>query len=161
MKQRSVSIVVDNILFETDVKITDDMWQRGLAYNKNNVFRTVAGRDEVFVFRTGIDRDITMEDVEAFENANYETFEDYTNQAFDIHKITFAQGSNDWKEATCTCPSFNDNYMCKHIIGIANRLTAIDADEIPAALVPDYDDMPLFAATRGRPKKATAALDME
>lgn len=85
------------------------MWQRGLDYNRNYVYRTIAGCDEVFIFRTGIDRDITLEDVDAFEQANYTSFEEFTEQAFDIHKITFSQDADDWKQAVCTCRSFSDS----------------------------------------------------
>lgn len=162
-KQRSVSIVVDNIAFQTDVIITASMWQRGLSYAKNYVHRPMLDSNniEFFVFRTGIDKPITLADVDAFEQANYNSFDEFSMRAFDIHKITFPGDASNWQKAVCTCQSFNDCYMCKHVIGIAHQLKAIAASQIPTAAEPNYDNQPLFAARRGRPSKATAALEVE
>lgn len=52
-----------------------------------------------------------------------------------IHKgnrLCFGDKSKDsalWKRATCTCPAFGDKYMCKHIIGIAKQIGALDLPE--------------------------------
>lgn len=160
-KQRSVSIPVDNITFEKELQISNDMWQRGKSYTKDFVHRpALDGSDsvEIFVFRTGIDRAITMEDVSAFESAEYDSFEQFTEHAFDIHKITFPNDPDNWKRAVCTCKSFNDEFICKHIIGIGCRLNAIQP---PAEPEVNYHDQPLFPANRGRPKKPSKALEMQ
>lgn len=45
--------------------------------------------------------------------------------------------------------------MCKHVISIANSLGLLPVEE------EDYDDEPLIAMGRGRPKHATKALIKE
>lgn len=64
-------------------------------------------------------------------------------------KVTFPQNLEEWMDARCSCPSFDDDYMCKHIISIAHQL---DLVEKPAD---DFDDEPLFKSKVGRPKDAS------
>ena len=62
---------------------------------------------------------------------------------------------DDWKnKSCCTCPYFLKNYLCKHIIGIANRRN------IPGATIPEQaKDIPLGQKIkRGRQAAITRAL---
>lgn len=61
--------------------------------------------------------------------------------------------------ATCSCPAFDDDYACKHIIGIANQLNLIKEEE--QLQEANYDDVPLFSVKRGRPKRASGALNKD
>ena len=73
-------------------------------------------------------------------------------------KITFPAESNKWKEASCTCPSYDKFFMCKHIISIANSLGLITND---TPVDEDYDDEPFFQLGRGRPKRMSKALVLD
>lgn len=91
-----------------------------------------------------------------WHNFRYENFEEFSSAAFAIWKITFPKDSAKWQEATCTCPAFDRELMCKHIIHIADSLGLL-----PSITLEDYDDEPLFVSKRGRPKRTTKALVLE
>lgn len=112
----------------------------------------LTGKPIFLFFRTGIDKEITEADVEVFQNIEYESFDQFEKSAFDIWKITFPPSAADWKKAVCTCPAFDTEYMCKHIIGIARQIGAIETPDV------SFDDVPMFPSKRGRPKYATPAL---
>lgn len=103
---------------------------------------------------------ITPEDVEKFRCQKYRTFEEFSKQAFRMWKVTFKKNINDWKLATCTCPDFDANYLCKHMIAMAIDLGAVPPKQ-PEEL--NFDDEPLFPVTQGRPKsvKPGSALQIE
>lgn len=105
------------------------------------------------MFCSDIDDDITMADVETFKDIEYDSFEDFAKKAFQIWKITFPKDPNEWKNADCTCPAYDTEYMCKHIISITHQVVKCFKE--------DYDDEPLFKSKRGRPKRITGALAMD
>lgn len=107
------------------------------------------------MFRSDIAQDITLADVEKFNNEKYKMFDEFASQAFDIWKITFPNETSKQNEAVCNCPAYDANSMCKHVISIANSLGLLPVEE------EDYDDEPLIAMGRGRPKHATKALIKE
>lgn len=160
IKQRSVSIPIDNITFETTVPIPNSVLLLGIHYKKPFVHRPAANEmTEFFVFRSGIEDEITLDHVAEFEAKQFESFDDFAEHAFDIHKITFPKNSKQClEEGFCTCKSFDENFICKHIIGIAVQIGAIN---IPEKAKPNYDNEPLFQASRGRPKNPTPALDTQ
>jgi len=60
--------------------------------------------------------------------------------------------AEEWRKATCTCPSFLKNYICKHIIGMSIRLKYCK---------PPQEAKNVEIGTkrkRGRPSKAKKAL---
>ena len=116
------------------------------------------GEVDFYMIRSDIKKNITLHDVAASKTATYKTFEEFSSKAFDIWKVTFPKESVRWKEATCTCPAFDAAWMCKHIISVAFRIGILNHE---APEESDYDDEPLFATKRGRPKKVTKALVLE
>lgn len=92
--------------------------------------------------------------VDDFQNALYATFDKFAEKSFDMWKVTFQPNPEEWKGAVYTCPSFDVEYMCKHIIGIGKMIGIINQPE------KNFDNQPLFKKTRGRPKRATRALNM-
>ena len=84
---------------------------------------------------------------------SWETFEQYTEAKSRCYSMCIDQ--DDWRNnSSCTCPYFFKKYMCKHVIGLANRLKLDDSD------IPEIcQQVPLGQKRkRGAPKKATAAL---
>jgi len=60
---------------------------------------------------------------------------------------------DDWENATCTCPMFSKNYICKHTLGIAIQLKKF------AVVVEEAKSVPIGEKRkRGRPKLAKALL---
>lgn len=113
------------------------------------------GEIDFFVYRSGIDEEITEEVAKAFEEAQYESFDEYAKKYHDVWKITFPRDASQWKNASCTCPAFDSYYICKHIIGIAYQIGALEKPE------ENYDDEPLFVSKKGRPKRASGALSRD
>lgn len=134
--------------------------EKGFSYSRDFVYKegNANGENEFFLFASnaGSSNQIPLEDIESYENTRFRTFDDFKN-VFRIWKITFPRNAGEWKLARCTCPAFGESFICKHIIGIANRIGALEG-MIPAPAPPNYDDEPLFATKRGKPKRATSAL---
>lgn len=156
VEERSRQYIMDKTPFEKELNVSTEMMQIGIEYKKDFKSRPLKlnGETDFFMFCSSINNKITLEDVEAFENAEYENFDEFTMKAFTIWKITFPFDSQKWKESVCTCPEFDNAYMCKHIITIACQIKAFDSTQFTV----NYDDEPLFPVVRGRPKRATAPL---
>lgn len=110
---------------------------------------------EFFFYRAAIEKQITDEDVEAFQNADYESFDEFTAKAFDIYKVVFPADSAKWKDATCTCSAFDTEYMCKHVISIGHQIGILKKPD------KNYDNEPISGTKKGRPKRASGALSMD
>lgn len=157
VQQRSKQYKIDKAPFQEKLQISPRLMEDGIQYTKQfvNGQEMENGDIDFFVFRTGINEEITLDIVEEFRNREFETFNEFAANFCNIWKITFPKDSALWKRATCTCPAFDEKYMCKHIIGIAKQIGALDHPEI------NYDNEPLFKSKKGRPKRATAALNRD
>ena len=49
-------------------------------------------------------------------------FDTYKSVYFKIWCVGLSNNPEEWRTATCTCPSFLKNYICKHVIGMSIRL---------------------------------------
>jgi len=66
--------------------------------------------------------------------------------------VYLTNNAGEWRSATCTCPSFLKNYICKHIIGMSVRLKYCKAP-------PEAKNVAIGAKRkRGRPSKVKKAL---
>lgn len=120
----------------------------------------VDGDVEFFVFSGSNEQEIIMKDVEEFLAHDYESFDDFAEMAFRIWQITSKKNAADWKQATCiTCPAYFAKYMCKHIVGISYRLQILKPTEVEPISRADKPIEP--KKQRGRPKKATPALQID
>lgn len=158
VRQRSKEYLQDKEPYATELKISKNFMNEGRAHKIDFVHLVKQnGEIEFFTFRSGIDKPISLVDVAAFQAATYKSFEEFTSHAFDIWKITFSNDSVKWKEAVCTCPAFDRNYICKHIVAIADSIGLLtDVDD--GVESDDFDDEPLFYTKRGRPPRTTKAL---
>lgn len=141
----------------TDVIIEEKMMQMGQAYAKSlKSFLLIRETNGVkfYVFAGDKIDPVTPADIDKFENHDYESFDDYKARAFGMHRVMFGQDTNDWiHNVECTCPSFGKKYMCKHVNAFATKLKLIQ--------VADKFDEPMTRKVRGRPKKATPALQTD
>lgn len=161
VEQRSKEYIADKEPFKTDLIVTAQHMKDGISYSHENFADHSTkenGEVDFYLYRSGINNKITIKDVDEFYAAEYETFEDFVKIGFDIWKITFPGDSENWKWSTCSCPAFDADYICKHIIGIAKQLGLINEEEQQEE---DYDDIPLFATKRGRAKRASTALQKD
>lgn len=151
--QRSKEYIMDKKEFQSGLEISNELMDKGFLYEPEFVYYEKENKEtEFFVFCSGIDKRITDKDVEEFQTAVFESFEEFKANAFNIYKLVFPPDPNQWKEATCTCPAFDDKYMCKHTIGIAYKIGAAEKPDN------NYDDDPIFTSNKGRPKRASRAL---
>lgn len=122
VRQRSKSYKHEKQPFQVDLEISPELMRKGIDYKKDfvNTDEDENGNTDIFVFSSAVDRAITLEDVKIFKEVTYSSWDEFKEKAFTIWQITLPNNIDNWKEATCTCPSFNEEFMCKHIIGIAN-----------------------------------------
>lgn len=153
MRKESILYKKDKALFKTDVTISNSMRKAGHHYAKQKSIVMRKGDDGKgrFYMRRGEDMSqLSEEDVDAFLNRRYNTFDEFADGIFDLYIMTFDNDVSKWKEtAECTCPSFADNFICKHVMCIAYKL----------GLEKYREEHLLFPANKqGRPPKATPAL---
>lgn len=66
---------------------------------------------------------LSGDDVDQFSKQRFESFDEFAQHAFDIYIVTFGEDTTKWKEtAICNCPSFADNFICKHVMAIVYKL---------------------------------------
>lgn len=161
VRQRSKEYLKDKEPFNNELRISDSVYKNGrdlatsARFNYVHGLEMATGKMEFFVFKATITKAITLEDVNTFNKRQFKTFADFEKDSFDIWKVTFSADTSKWQTSICSCPAYDLENMCKHIVAIAANLNLLDAS---ATVVADYDDEPLFSTKRGRPKKATAGL---
>lgn len=165
----------DQPAFANEVKISSEILQKGYDFERrftNDGVRNEDGSQDFYTFASNhpSTENIAMDDVELWTNAlnNCESFEDFKRNAFLIWKVTLPKHLKNWKqETTCSCPSFDETFMCKHILGLLKQILGpvnVEKLEVFGGLQldePNYDNEPLFATKKGRPAKATPALVKE
>lgn len=162
VRQRSTEYLLDKKAFDNVLHISDNVYKKGFELAGSSTFGYVHGDEQpngdypFFIYRSGLNKKITLKDVEAFKKRKYKNFEDFAKHSFDIWNLRLPPNSSDWEKATCSCPAFDQENMCKHIVAIAVDLKVLE--EPPAPPLANYDDEPLFFTKRGRPKKATGGL---
>jgi len=68
------------------------------------------------------EKTIKDKEIKRYENCRFHSFDTYKSVYFNMWCVYLANNAGEWRSATCTCPSFLKNYICKHIIGISIRL---------------------------------------
>lgn len=156
VRQRSKEYILDKAPFNNQLHITDNLYKKGFELAASDSFSYVHGDEQAngeypfFIFKQGITKNIILEDVGQFSKQKYKSFDAFAEGSFDIWHLIFPPDSSDWHKATCSCPAFHRENMCKHIIAM------IEQPKLkPLA---NYDDEPLFFSKRGLPKKATGGL---
>lgn len=160
VRQRSLEYLLDKAPFANELTITGEAMKLGRELDLKFVSKepNPDGSVNFFAFASGLKKNITLENVNSYENATYETFSDFVTRGLSMRIIKFPRESHEWKRASCSCSSFDKWFMCKHIISIASTLGLLpEAEEIS----PDFDDEPLHLTKRGRPKKTSKALVRE
>ena len=99
----------------------------------------------------GDNASVTESEIKDVEDLNWNTFERFKLQAFNIWIVDMPVNKN-WIESTCSCPQFFKGYICRHVVGQAIRLKLVTPP--PAA-----KNIPIGQKRkRGRPKLASRAL---
>ena len=150
VEQKSREYIIDKNPFAYELIIPDETIRIGCSTKIQflDSGKRVNGLCEFYVFSTKMgNRVIKQKDVDKFYDFNlYKSFAEMETNMFNVYKVTFQKRADDWTKSFCTCPSFDKNYICKHVIAIAHQLGLVE----PAPK--NYDDEPIFESTRGRPK---------
>lgn len=139
--------------FKKDVTISKNMMKEGFLLSKNKSIVRIKGADgkgRCYIRKGESKEPLTTDDVEQFVNAVYTTFDEFAAHFLDIYVVTFEMEVATWKEtASCTCPSFADYFICKHVMCMVYTLR-LEKYQPEQQLAPNN--------APGRPRKATAAL---
>lgn len=160
VRQRSKAYKQQKKPFQTELNISPELMKKGVAYTiKSFVHRVKENHEiDIFVYCSEMNTKITLSDVEKFEKCTYRSWDQFKDNAFKMWKMTFPKETKEWTKSVCTCPAFGEEFMCKHIIGMARKMDLIEIIEDEG---PNYDTEPLFASKAGRPKKPTSSLNFE
>jgi len=83
---------------------------------------------------------------------HFNLFDTYKSVYFKIWCLCLSNNPEEWRTATCTCPSFLKSYVCKHIVGMCIRLKYCKPP-------PEAKNVAIGTKRkRGRPSKARKAL---
>ncbi len=159
VQQRSLEYLRDKHPFAEHLTISDETMKLGRNLNLKFINKPAHsdGSIDFFSFSSMEKSQISLNDVKMIEKPTFSSFNSFVSSGLKIRIIRFPQQTSDWKMAHCSCKNFDDKFMCKHVVSIANSLEILQEFEEES----DYDDEPLFATSRGRPKKTSKALVKE
>ena len=89
------------------------------------------------------------------KSLEFGSFDEYHNIFFSLWHIELCSNSENWREGKCSCPAFQKNYICKHLIGLASRLKLLTIPDVAKNL--DIG----AKRKRGRPALARKALEYQ
>ena len=126
--------MVNNKIFQEFTTISAELWKSSVAYAKQDkpmISISCANCEDleecsntVHYFMPAGDEDtLTHDQVESyratFRDGSWTSFSEFLSQAFGIWQVEMSTSADEWKNATCSCPVFYKDYICKHIIGVA------------------------------------------
>lgn len=154
IQQRSREYIMDKAEFQTELHIPKDVFSKGIELKANYIAseENENGEVEFYMFASSISRELTQKDIDDFKSTEYDSFDNFMKKAFTIWKMVFPKDLINWQMATCTCPAYDNHFICKHITSIAHKLGLIEEQ------AENYDNEPLFVNPKGRPKRASKAL---
>lgn len=112
IEQRSKEYIADKEPFQNDLIVSAQHMNDGITYSHDNyvdVSTEENGEVDFYLYRSGINNEITKKYVDEFYAAEYETFEDFVKNGFDIWRITFPENSENWKWSTCSLGMFKNS----------------------------------------------------
>ena len=140
--------------FEHQPQITLPYWTDGYNWVKLNKEGISISKDDrtIYYIPGGDETGITDKEVKRYENCKFNLFDTYKSVYFNIWCVCLSDNPEQWRTATCTCPSFLKNYICKHVIGMSIRLKYCKPP-------PEAKNVEIGTKRkRGRPSKARKAL---
>lgn len=144
---------MDKNAFQTEVAVSKIMYKEGEKYaqTKSLVFQRNEEEGKLFCFMSRGDcKDVLTEsDVKKIFDAEYDCFDDYCDSWSQIYRLTFETDPTQWMNSHCTCPSFAQSFMCKHIVCVAYKLNILQRPK---------NDQIAPNSKRGRPKNASKGL---
>lgn len=138
---------------ENDVSRGKRLWKDASDWANSEKEPRIEDDNDVkhYYLPAGAENQVEADDFEMYQARSWETFDDFCKNQFSIWKVFMPKGS--MQGASCSCPIFLKEYLCKHILGMAVRLQFVS---LP-------DDLNVMGKKRkvGRIAKAGPALSMK
>lgn len=127
--------------------ISNKMLDEGWKYSQTKKLFVRKENEKVICYMRSADseEDLTQADVNEFLSQNWRTFGEFADHMFDLYRIEVEDSNEKWRHGTCTCPSFSNNFVCKHLVCIAYKSGLLKK---PVVHLLESN------SKRGRPKKA-------
>ncbi len=144
--------------FATNVTLSTQLYRKAYEWLKNPTRVTIQNQNIYYSRSKSVtEQTLTSADVKSYKtaitNCTFTSFDDYVYTLRGIWCTTL--NNENYLKSTCTCPSFFNHYICKHIIGVAAMAKII---KIPStAKTMDIGQKP----ARGRPSKTKKALERQ
>ncbi|CAF2112912.1 unnamed protein product, partial [Rotaria magnacalcarata] len=119
-KERNPTLI-NSKKFEHQPLITLSAWTHAYNWVKLNkdVVSICNSETTMHYLLAGEETRITDKEIKRYENCTFNSFGTYKSVYFNIWRVCLSNNPEKWKEATCTCPSFMKNFVCKHTVGIS------------------------------------------
>jgi len=146
------SVEYDSGAFIQEPSLTLDHWTKGYQWSRLNkvIRKRHDSTGDHFVIPPG---NIIQLKNEWIDLNNWESYDEFKKKSTGAWKFYVNQQS--WKNSTCSCPMFQEEYLCKHIVGVALRLKV-------AIAPPEAKNIQIGSKRkRGRPAKAKQALAVQ
>lgn len=152
MRQYSVEYRDERRRFQHEIKISKSMWKIGIewARSSKSVIGEPCSNGRLFFLPAGDRMRVVKKECTAYKRLSCGTFDAFVELFYSLRKVFIPNDIRKFKEATCSCPIFLNEYICKHVIGMGLRLQII---KIPANMAEIGG-----VRGRGRPKKIGPAL---
>lgn len=89
----------------------------------------------------------------SIKNLSWTSFDGYYSSFNSIYFIDF--DNDDWKKSRCSCPFWSKNFICKHVVGISERLNLYEFP-LNVKVIPIGQKR-----KRGRPKNTLECLELQ
>lgn len=160
VKDRSAEYTNDKRPFTSVITISQKLKDKGNAFyqsKKSYVSRCGVNSAKFYIFAGDNEAKMTENVVDNYLKHNYNSFDDFSQNVYKLYEVEFPKEVDQWTKSKCSCASFGKFYICKHIVGIAYRLGILEPEENASRF-----DLPLEPKkSRGRPKKASRALEID
>lgn len=117
-----------DLTFSTEPTISKEMWTSAYHWTKiKGLCRTmpkVKTNDSVSVPIK------SSTYVEGFVESDWKTLDEFKTFYTSVWHVTLPKLNTQWMQATCTCPVFQKQFICKHVIGIAVRKHQVEIPEV-------------------------------
>ena len=98
--------------FEHQPTITLSYWTDGYNWVKLNkdVVSIPKGDKTTYYIPAGEEITVTEKEIKRYESCRFNLFDTYKSVYFKIWCLRFSNNPEEWRTATCTCPSFLKNW---------------------------------------------------
>lgn len=151
--QRSLEYKDKHKVYVEKAPIADKTWILGYRLSKGDkqILKKNFGNYTKYYLKAGENNEIADDDIIFAQNLNWKSFDEFKEKAFSVWEVVLYEHLN-WQDGTCTCPVYQLDFVCKHLVATAIRTKVVKPPDFVKA-------RPLEKKRkRGRPPLARDAL---